>query len=148
MMEVKEKTIFASRIEHLRDPWHEQALARFWKETAPTANTVCDQITFAVLDAYFDGTAILTARGDELDLDRMEQTEEPFVRRVDGKLITLLPGLKLKRLDEAFGENTRRTMNRLFEKIQAPGRQAVQGRMLPLMFWLDVARKIRLSQLG
>ena len=89
-----------------------------------------------------DGNQILMPSGEQLDVDRMERLGEASVYSVKGEVILLEKSVRLTRLDDAFGQNTRRTLNRLFEKIGQPTKQRVDRRLLPLMFWMDVVRKI------
>jgi len=52
--------------------------------------------------------------------------------------------MKLTRMDDVWGANSRRNMNRLFEKIEAPAQRAVDRRLWPMMFWLDVSWQLLL----
>ncbi|MEM8625383.1 MAG: hypothetical protein AAGG47_17925, partial [Pseudomonadota bacterium] len=87
-----------------------------------------------------------TTRLETLDIGRMEFRGEAGVYSTEGRGILLLQderhpsrSIPLVRLDDAFRENPRRTLNRLFEKIANPASKSVDRRLLPLMFWLDVA---------
>lgn len=141
-MEVETQTIVAARIQRLRSPRHMSNCAAFAKPLAPTANLVRDDITGTILDWIFDGGLVVTAKGLQLDLLLMEETDDPFVRDINGTYVTLMKGVPLTRLDESWGENSRRTINRFFEKIEKPSKQAVDKRLLSMMFWVDLSWKI------
>ncbi|MCA8883380.1 MAG: hypothetical protein KDA50_06490 [Rhodobacteraceae bacterium] len=126
----------------LRNPVLFQVFALFFFERTDSANMVRDLITASIWDWHADGGKIVTSRREELDIGRMETLGEAYVYSTKGKAIYLEPGIVLTRLDDSFGENTRRTLNRMKEKLKNPCTQRVDKRLLPLMFWMDVARKI------
>jgi hypothetical protein len=95
-----------------------------------------------VWDWYVEGNRVVIPTGEQVDIDRMERVGETSVYSTKGKVILIEEGVPLIRLDDAFGQNTRRTLNRVFEKIDQPNKRRVDRRFLPLMFWMDVARKI------
>lgn len=134
--------IVAATTWQLSNPTAMSALGDFFKRQAPTANLVRDAICASVWDWYADGNQVLTPTGEELDIERMERVGEISVYSTKGKVIFLEQGVSLIRLDDAFRQNTRRTLNRVFEKIEQPIGRRVDRRLLPLMFWMDVTRKI------
>jgi len=103
---------------------------------------VRDLVTAILWNWHASGGCIVTATGEVLDIERMERLGEAFVYSSEGNVIYLEPGIPLVRLDDAFRENTRRTLNRMKEKLRKPCTKRVDKRLLPLVFWLDVAKKI------
>lgn len=136
------KQVTAATAWQLSKPETMSALACYFKGQAETANLVRDKMCASVWEWSMDGNQILMPSGEQLDVDRMERLGEASVYSVKGEVILLEKSVRLTRLDDAFGQNTRRTLNRLFEKIGQPTKQRVDRRLLPLMFWMDVVRKI------
>lgn len=134
--------VVAATAWQLSDPAEMSALGSFFKGQAPTANLVRDAIFSTVWDWYVEGNFVLVPTGEQLDIDRMERVGETSVYSTKGRVILIENGVPLIRLDDAFGQNTRRTINRVFEKIDQPTKRRVDRRLLPLMFWMDVAKKI------
>lgn len=136
-----EEIVAATRWQ-LGSPAEMSSLGAFYKGRAPTANLVRDLICAVVWDWHATGNRVLMPTGEQLDIERMERVGEASVYSTKGKIIVLEDGVPLTRLDDSFGENTRRTMNRVFEKVARPSNRRVDMRLLPLMFWKDAARKI------
>lgn len=134
--------VYVAPTTKLRDPNHESELARFHRAGASSANMARNHMTFSILDHHEDGGIILTAKGAVLDLERMETLGEQFVYDTDGKTVHLEDDVPLIRLDDSFGANPRRTMNRFFQKADQPSSQCVDHRLLSMMFWADASRKI------
>lgn len=134
--------IVAATTWRLSNPAEMSVLGVYYKVRAPTANLVRDLICGTVWDWHTAGNLVLMPTGEVLDIERMERGGEASVYSKGGTIIFLEDGVPLTRLDDAFGENTRRTINRLFEKINRPSKRRVDRRLLPLMFWMDVVRKI------
>ena len=103
-----------------RNPVLFQIFALLFFSRADTANMVRDLVTATIWIWHVDGGVIVTAKGEELDIERMERMGEAFVYSTKGKVIYLEPGVPLVRLDDSFGENTRRTLNRMKEKLKNP----------------------------
>ncbi|MEP3247779.1 MAG: hypothetical protein ABJN40_07365 [Sneathiella sp.] len=136
----------AARIEQLRNPLYEADLAKFFVGKAETATLILDLATFVIFDHYADGGRVLMANGTMLDLDRMESTGERFVYDCDGNEIFLQKNCLLIRTEDCFGESPRRTMNRFLQKAIRSSKTTVDIRLLPMLFWLDIARKILMKQ--
>lgn len=136
------QVIFAAHSACLRNPIIFTILTRFLFARAETANMVRDLVTAILWNWHASGGCIVTATGEVLDIERMERLGEAFVYSSEGNVIYLEPGIPLVRLDDAFRENTRRTLNRMKEKLRKPCTKRVDKRLLPLVFWLDVAKKI------
>jgi len=134
--------IVAATAWRLSNPAEMSSLGGFFKGQAPTANLVRDAIFSTVWDWYVEGNRVVIPTGEQVDIDRMERVGETSVYSTKGNVILIEEGVPLIRLDDAFGQNTRRTLNRVFEKIDQPNKRRVDRRLLPLMFWMDVARKI------
>ena len=138
--------VVAAAAWQLSSPEKMSALAVYFKGQAPTANLVRDAIFVTVWEWHIDGNRVLLPTGDQLDIERMERVGETPVYSTSGKMILIEEGVPLVRLDDAFGQNTRRTLNRVFEKISQPSKRRVDRRLMPLMLWMDVAQKIRTSK--
>lgn len=136
-----ETIITASPVSRLRDPEHERLLAIIHKPTAPTANLVSQRVMSRILDWHATGNIIETHDHRVLNIKRMEFVGEQFVYDIGGKPIFLEKGVPLIRMDDCWGENSRRTINRHFEKIDRPSTQQVDKRRLPMMFWMDISMK-------
>lgn len=140
--------IVAATSWQLSNPAEMSSLGRYFKGQAPTANLVRDHIFAVVWDWHEAGNQLLLQTGEQLDIGRMERGGEASVYSTKGKVIFLEDDVPLTRLDDAFGENTRRTINRVFEKVARPLKRRVDRRLLPLMFWMDTARRIIERQEG
>jgi len=134
--------IIAATTWQLGNPTTMSALGCFFKGHAPTANLVRDRIFACVWDWHVAGNRMLMPTGEQLDVERMERVGEASVYSTKGKVIFLEKCVPLTRLDDAFRQNTRRTLNRVFEKTVQPTKRRVDKRLLPLMFWMDIARKL------
>lgn len=134
--------IVAATAWQLSNPAGMSSLARYFRGQAPTANLVRDLICGTVWEWHAAGNLILMPTGEHLDIERMERLGEASVYSGAGKIIFLEDSVPLIRLDDAFGENTRRTINRVFEKAARPSKRRVDKRLLPLMFWMNAARRI------
>lgn len=133
-----------ARIERLRCPKHLIALARYFKDDRSTANAVRDRILSTVYEWHMDGGSVLTASGVELDVGRSEYSGEAYMYSTRGETVYLDRdcSVKLCRIDDVFGADTRRTLNRIFARSEGVGLYRVQYRQLSLIAWLDIARKI------
>jgi hypothetical protein len=140
--------IVAATAWQLSNPAEMSSLGRYFKGQAPTANLVRDHIFGVVWDWHEAGNQLVLHTGEQLDIGRMERGGEASVYSTRGRVIFLEDKVPLTRLDDAFGENTRRTINRVFEKVARPLKRRVDRRLLPLMFWMDTARRIIERQEG
>ena len=145
----------AASNEQLRDPREEVRRAAIVREWGCTANLIRDAIQRMIEEWYGLDGHIRTAmqRYDRLDIERMERSGEAWVYDVKGDLIMIhcrdeVP-IPLLRIDDSFGEYSRRMINRHLEKIDAPSTRGVDRRLRSFMFWEDVAIKIsgKLQQL-
>lgn len=147
-MSKDKKSVTAATPEKLRNPMEESRRASVIQSWAGTANLIRDCIQELIWDWHVEGGKIVTGsrQPQELCLERMETLGEAHVYDVDGQKISLHCAneapLYLVRVDDCFRRNTRRTINRHFEKINNPSNRAVDRRLRSLMFWEDVAIKI------
>ncbi|OUS37251.1 hypothetical protein A9Q94_06520 [Rhodobacterales bacterium 56_14_T64] len=133
-----ETIITASPVFRLRDPEHERQMAIIHKSTAPTANLIIQRLMSDLFAWHVAGNVFETHDQLEIDFQRMETLGEQFVYDIKGKAIFLMRDVPLVRMDDCWGKNSRRTMNRLLEKIDRPSHQLVAFCNLSRMFWLDV----------
>jgi hypothetical protein len=126
----------------LRHPSSMIELAQYFKECEPSSTLIHASIEASIWDWHVAGNSISTAKHEELDIERMERDGELTVYSKQKATIYLQKPVPLVRLDEAFGCDPRRTLNRLFEKIEKPNTRATDAGLLPAIFWLDLARKI------
>jgi hypothetical protein len=97
---------------------------------------------------------VITHEAEEVDIERIDVSEDPFTYTMDGQRIFVekvfdRKGKLLKRKsipllnpNWAFGKDRRRTMNRFFAKADNPSRNRVKASRLSLMFWADVSWRI------
>jgi len=90
-----------------------------------------------------------------IDVKRMESLGEQHVYDTKGLRVYLFRdyqndictmskenSIALVRMDDAWGQNSRRTINRLYEKISQPGEKSIDRRLLSMMLWLDASSQI------
>ncbi|WP_299500459.1 hypothetical protein [uncultured Roseobacter sp.] len=148
-MSEEKLTVVAASVEELRCPREEAKRAAIIRTWAETANLVRDRILMEIWNWQQIGGRVIPspASNTAVDLDRMESLGEMHVYDVDRAKISVAchneNQILLVRSDDCFGENTRRTLNRHFEKIYDPSKRAVDRRLRSFMFWEDVAIKIK-----
>lgn len=162
------QTINVSPLGKLSDPDHAVLLAEVHLPTAPTANLMIQRAMARIEDYHGEGGVICYAAGirwkdgrrgraplQQIDFERMERSGEAAVYDVDGLQIYLLRDFKdeaskkprflsvpLSPLGDCWRGNSRRTINRMYEKIETPSTRAADRRLWSTMFWLDVSRRI------
>lgn len=161
--------VYGAPISRFRDPAHAQLLAVAHKSTAPTANLMIQRTMDRIIEfhkkggkVYHDGAEVLFRGGSrakgpmqELNVARMERAGEASVYDANGQRVFLaldfhsqlkknaaMNSVPLVRMDDAWGANSRRTVNRFYEKIETPSERAVDRRLWSMMFWLDVSHQI------
>jgi len=159
------QTIKVSPLRKLSDPDHTVLLAEVHLPTAPTANLMIQRAMARIEDYHDEGGFICYAsdvrwkdgrrgRGpwQQLDFERMERSGESAVYDVNGLQIYLLRDFKdeaskkprflsvpLSPLGDCWRGNSRRTINRMYERIETPSTRAVDRRLWSTKFWLDVS---------
>lgn len=147
-MSEKAYEIIGSAMRKLRCPNEVSTNAAIIRKWADTANLVRDGISRAVTDWNDDGRLIKSGKPylQILDIERMERAGELIVYNKSGETVLINAQdedpITLVNIDDCFRMNSRRTLNRLFEKIECPGTRAVDRRLRPLVFWIDIAIKI------
>ncbi|MGH1356535.1 MAG: hypothetical protein ACRBBS_15840 [Thalassovita sp.] len=142
----------------LRCPTEEAKEAAKAGNLAPTANLIRDEISNLIYDWHADGGFIETVgrNAARIDMARIERSGERTAYSTEGKVILLTDKadpynvIELVPFEESLGRNTRRTINRHFEKIDQPSKTSVDRRLVPFRFWESVALSIlefRLNQL-
>jgi hypothetical protein len=164
--------IYVSPLSTLSDPNHAVTLAAAHKPTAPTANLAIQRAMsridkFALRNggSIFWSAEIRWSEGNrsrgprqKLDVKRMERAGEATVFDCEGNDIYLTRdfkdekaskpkgvSMKLIRIDDAWRAGSRRTMKRLYDKVDVPSLRAVDRRLLPMMFWLDASWQLLLQ---
>lgn len=138
------ETVFGAHPACARNPVHTSLLARFVFDQVGSANMVRDLALVTIWEwSAYGGEISLTPSG-LLDLERMETNDEHFVFLKDGKPALLEPEVPLLRIDDCWGRNSRRTLNRLRKRIATPSAERTDQRLPPMLFWLDTYRKIRM----
>lgn len=136
----------------LRCPKEEANRAAIIRDWAGTANLVRDTVVDEISNWHETGGMIISGKPylQFLDISRMERTGESFVYDQGGEFVLVnLQGespIALVNIDDSFGSNTRRTLNRLFEKIEAPNGRAVDRRLRSMAFWTDIAINISVNK--
>lgn len=134
--------IVASPAARLRDPRYFADNAVVIITTDLSDMLVYLEIQGMVLEWDWTGGAIFTASGQELDIERMEQSGEAYVYSTLGELILVEKGIPLQRVEDAFKADPHKTMERVRAKIAKPGQRRVYRQLMSLSFWFDVAAKI------
>lgn len=137
--------LFVPGIECLCDPIEEQRLAASHVDTGPSASLVLMRLKGRILAANADGMTIGFGNR-EIDIDRMEYAGELGAYDVKGDVILLDQSSPLVSLDRCWGSSPRRTMSRLFEKIEKPSAKALAGMAPSRMFWLHISDQIMAGQ--
>lgn len=161
--------VHVSPVSKLRDPLHASFLAGVHKPTAPTANLMLQRAMSRVIEFSKQGSEIIhdgaetrlscgrKIKGPKqvLDIARMERFGEASLYDTKGQRVFLIRDFKdealeqpkgltlpLIRMDDAWRMNSRRTINRHYEKIEHPSQRAVDRRLLSMQFWLDASAQI------
>lgn len=149
------RVVIAAHARLLRNPNHEAFLARYWRDQGTSAAATADEIAHTPYDWHITGNVVMTHEAEEVDMERIDVTEDPFTYAMDGHLILVekvfdRKGKLLKRKsipllnpNWAFGKDRRRTMNRFFAKAENPSHNRLKASQLSLMFWADVSWRIR-----
>lgn len=99
-------------------------------------------MTMAVLDFHDDGGVILIPGDIQIDMHRLECSGESSAYDTSGKAILIEKDVPLNRLEDSFGASPRRTLNRIFAKIEEPSKRRVNVQNLSRYFWMTVAMNI------
>ena len=130
----------------LRDPYFESELACFFRAWELSAMRTLHSAISNILDHHANGGIIATAKGEVLDIERMETLGESKAYNTDGNAVLFVKDCSLSNLENSFTKCPRRAMNRFFEKASQPSVHCIEDRRLPMIFWLDIARKIILER--
>lgn len=136
------QVVFAAHSACLRNPVLFGIFTRFFFARAMTANAVRDRVLAEVWEWHIAGGEVATSQGVVLDIERMETLGETIVYSIDGEPIYLEKDVPLENIETAFKASTRRTINRMREKLHKPNRQRVDKRLLSTLFWMDVSKKL------
>lgn len=150
--------VIGARLEKLRNPQEEARLATWLKSLGSTANESRDAMTNLIWEWHESGgdikarvpkergkrpkCAVKSLKHYTLDIARMELLGELTLYSIYNEPVLLDLETRLIRVEESFRSNTRRTLNRQFEKIDSLSRRRAVKSLWPLMFWEDVAFKI------
>ncbi|SFO40745.1 hypothetical protein SAMN04488056_105246 [Cohaesibacter marisflavi] len=130
----------------LRDPYFESELACFFRAWELSAMRTLHSAISIILDHHANGGVIATAKGEVLDIERMETFDKPCVYNIHGNVVLFGEDCPLSNLENSFTKCARRAMNRFFEKASQPSIHCIENRRLSMIFWLDIARKIVLER--
>jgi len=150
MQQVKGTIIYGPRMSKLRCPKEEAKEAAKARKLGDTANLVRNEISNLIYDWHADGGFIQTVgrNAARIDMARMEYTGERTAYSTEGKVILLQDDvdpcdtIELVPFEDSLGRNTRRTINRHFEKIEQPSKTSVDRRLICFRFWESVALSI------
>ncbi len=149
------RVVIAAHARMLRNPLHEAYLAQYWRDKGLSATATADKISYTPYYWHIAGNSVLTHEVEEIDIERMDLSDDPFSYTVDGMIVFVEKHLNkrgkiiteqsipLLNTNWAFGKDPRRTMNRFFAKANAPSRNRVKTSQLSLMFWADVSQRIQ-----
>lgn len=143
-MQINGTMLYGPRLSQLYCPREEASRAAKARLVGNTANQVRDEITNTIYDWHADGGLIATVGryAAEIDMTRLEYRGERTAYSMDNKVIILGDAIELVRVEDSFGSNTRRTLNRHFEKIGNPSSSCVDRRLIPGQFWEEVALRV------
>jgi len=138
----------------LRNSNHESFLASYWRSRGLSAAATADEIAWTPYPWHVGGNVAMTHTSEELDIERMDRSEDPFTYSMEGELIFVekvfdedgkfleKKSTKLLNTNWAFHKSRRRTMHRFFAKADRPSTKRIGANQLSLMFWADLSMRI------
>ena len=149
------RVVIAAHARMLRNPNHASFLARYWRDLGNSATATADEIAYTPYYWHITGNSVLTHGAEDVDIERMDVSDDPFTYTMDDVLIFVEKtfyddgeineeqSIPLLNTNWAFGKDRRRTVNRFFARADNPGRARLKASQLSFLFWADVSWRIK-----